>query len=81
MYARRGAASRRLCMMRSIDGSETRNTPTAERPVGPQASVNAAKIVPIAAGNRRFVAIARSNDAHVAISPRAMIGSGRVPLL
>ena len=68
-------------MMRSTAGSEMRNTPTAARPVGPHAKVNAAVRVPQAAGARRPDSIARSNSAQVAMRPNAIIGSGRVPLL
>ena len=86
--ARKGAimASQPTCGARSAMkansfGSDTKNTPTAKSPVGPAPSVKVAAMVPTAAGSRRRVAIERSKDAQVTMTPRATIGSGRVPLL
>ena len=54
---------------------------TAMSPVGPVASENDAMITATANGSIRRVAIALSTDTQVSSAPRAMMGSGRRPLL
>src|SRR5699024_2414975 len=71
---------RRLKMLNSA-GKLTKNTPTANRPVGPAVSVKVAAMVPTAAGSMREVAMERSKDAQVKMTPKATMGSGRMPLL
>ena len=68
-------------MIRIRLDSVTSNADTAIRPVGPHAKVNAAMIVPIAAGVNRFCSMERSNDTQAVNVPDAMIGSGHKPLL
>src|SRR5699024_9497358 len=71
---------RRLKIEKSA-GKLTKNTPTAKRPVGPAVSVSVAAMVPMAAGSMREVAMERSKDAQVKMTPKATTGSGRMPLL
>ena len=50
-------------------------------PVGAADRVSPPMMNPVAAGSSRPVARARSSETQVASTPKAMIGSGRRPLL
>ena len=81
MSAAQVTSGARVPMIRNSAGRQTKKMPTAVRPVGPAARVMVAMMVPTAAGRRRWVEMARSKEAHVSMTPRATMGSGRTPLL
>src|SRR5699024_3403478 len=67
--------------MLNSTGKLTKNTPTANRPVGPAVIVKVAALVHTAAGSMREVAIERSKDAQVKMTPKATMVYGRMTLL
>ena len=71
----------RLMMSSSSGRDAAMITAMQKVPVGAAESVSPPMMKPTAAGNSRPVARARSIDTHVASTPKAMIGSGRRPLL
>ena len=71
---------RRITILMS-EPSDASRAATAMRPVGPAPRARVARMVPMAAGSRRRVAMARSKETQARRLNMAMIGSGRVPLL
>ena len=59
----------------------TSRAPIEAMPVGPENRVSAPTMHATATGSNRLVATPRSTEHHVSRIPRAMIGSGRSPLL
>ena len=59
----------------------TSSAPTAAMPVGPENRVSAPMMIAMATGSSRLVATPRSTEHQVSRMPRAIIGSGRSPLL
>ena len=78
--SRPNCAERRCRMVRS-GPMATSSAPIDAIPVGPENNVSAPRMQAIATGSSRLVATPRSTEHQVARMPRAMIGSGRRPLL
>ena len=68
-------------MIRATARAPTSSGATAIRPCGASVTENTATTMATAYGNRRRVPIAYSTSAHTAITPNAISGSGRRPLL
>ena len=75
------STGRRPRMIRATALAPTSRGATAIRPCGASVTENAATTMATAYGSTRRVPIAYSTSAHAAMTPKAISGSGRSPLL